>query len=68
VGDTPRDVVAGAAVGCEPHLVLTGNGAAYRDQPLPATFPAGTVVHEDLASFAIWLIAREKRQLAEKSA
>ncbi|MFM1907026.1 MAG: hypothetical protein RLZZ591_703 [Pseudomonadota bacterium] len=68
VGDTPRDVVAGAAVGCEPHLVLTGNGAAYRDRPLPETFPAGTVVHEDLASFAVWLIAREKRQQADKAA
>lgn len=59
VGDTPRDVVAGAAVGCEPHLVLTGNGAAYRDRELPDTFPAGTRVHEDLAAFAVWLIARE---------
>ena len=32
VGDTPRDLEAGAAVGCEPHLVLTGKGAAYRDR------------------------------------
>jgi D-glycero-D-manno-heptose 1,7-bisphosphate phosphatase len=28
VGDSLRDVQAGAAVGCEPHLVLTGQGRA----------------------------------------
>lgn len=58
VGDTRRDLEAGAAVGCEPHLVLTGKGAMYRGQPLPPTFPSGTQVHEDLAAFADHLIAR----------
>jgi D-glycero-D-manno-heptose 1,7-bisphosphate phosphatase len=56
VGDTVRDIVAGAAVGCAPHLVLTGNGAAYRGRALPEVFPAGTQVHEDLAGFAEWLM------------
>ena len=28
VGDTPGDLVAGASVGCVPHLVLTGKGEA----------------------------------------
>ena len=39
MGDTARDLVAGVAVGCEPHLVLTGKGAAYAGKPLPETFP-----------------------------
>jgi D-glycero-D-manno-heptose 1,7-bisphosphate phosphatase len=45
-------------VGCAPHLVLTGKGAAFRGMPLPEPFPPGTQVHEDLAAFADWLIAR----------
>ncbi|TFY99475.1 D-glycero-beta-D-manno-heptose 1,7-bisphosphate 7-phosphatase [Ramlibacter rhizophilus] len=58
VGDTLRDLQAGVAAGCEPHLVLTGQGAAFRDRPLPDTFPAGTRTHADLAAFAEHLIAR----------
>ncbi len=59
VGDQLRDLQAGAAVGCEPHLVLTGKGAAYRGRALPETFPAGTRMHEDLMAFADHLIARQ---------
>jgi D-glycero-D-manno-heptose 1,7-bisphosphate phosphatase len=59
VGDSTRDLVAGVAVGCEPHLVLTGKGAAYRGRALPDSFPAGTRVHEDLAAFADYLVAHE---------
>ena len=55
VGDSVEDLVAGAAVGCQPHLVLTGQGAQFRDRPLPASFPADTRVHEDLAAFAEFL-------------
>jgi D-glycero-D-manno-heptose 1,7-bisphosphate phosphatase len=58
VGDGLRDLQAGVAVGCEPHLVLTGKGAAYRGRPLPPEFPTGTQVHEDLGAFADALIAR----------
>ncbi len=58
VGDTLRDLQAGAAVGCEAHLVLTGKGAAFRGRPLPETFPPGTRVHEDLSAFADHLISR----------
>jgi D-glycero-D-manno-heptose 1,7-bisphosphate phosphatase len=59
VGDTPRDLQAGAAAGCQPHLVLTGKAEALRGQPLPAgTYPADTIVHQDLAAFADWLLAR----------
>jgi len=58
VGDTARDLVAGAAVGCEPHLVLTGKGEAYRGKPLPDSFPPGTRVHENLLAFADYLVSR----------
>ena len=59
LGDSARDVLAGVTAGCEPHLVLTGKGAAYRGRPLPDTFPAETRVHADLSAFADFLIARE---------
>lgn len=61
VGDAARDLIAGATAGCEPHLVLTGKGAAYRGCNLPDTFPAATRVHTDLAAFADFLINRELR-------
>jgi len=56
VGDTLRDLQAGAAVGCSPHLVLTGKGEKLKGQPIPAEFPEGTRVHEDLGAFADWLL------------
>jgi D-glycero-D-manno-heptose 1,7-bisphosphate phosphatase len=59
VGDTLNDLLGAAAVGCEPHLVLTGKGVAYRTCDLPDTFPKDTRVHADLAVFAEFLIARE---------
>ena len=59
VGDSARDVLAGVAAGCEPHLVLTGKGAAYRGRSLPEIFPKATRVHADLAAFADFLLARE---------
>jgi D-glycero-D-manno-heptose 1,7-bisphosphate phosphatase len=58
VGDGLRDVQAGAAAGCEPHLVLTGKGEEFRGRELPATFPPGTQVHRDLAAFADYLVSR----------
>jgi len=56
VGDTPRDLVAGASVGCVPHLVLTGKGEAWRGKALSADFPSGTRVHADLSGFVDWLL------------
>ena len=56
VGDSLRDLQAGATAGCDPHLVLTGKGEALRGQPLPAHFPPDTRVHADLAAFADWLL------------
>lgn len=58
VGDSARDLIAGVAVGCEPHLVLTGKGAAYKGRSLPEAFPAQTQVHEDLSAFVDFLLNR----------
>ena len=60
VGDTARDVVAGMAAGCEPHLVLTGKGAVFKGRSLPDSFPSQTRVHNDLAAFADFLLSREE--------
>ena len=56
VGDSLRDLQAGVAVGCTPHLVHTGKGAAFQGQPLPTTFPSHTQTHADLAGFVDWLL------------
>jgi D-glycero-D-manno-heptose 1,7-bisphosphate phosphatase len=56
VGDSLRDLQAGVAVGCTPHLVHTGKGAAFQGQPLPHTFPSHTLTHADLAGFVDWLL------------
>jgi D-glycero-D-manno-heptose 1,7-bisphosphate phosphatase len=58
VGDSLRDLQAGAAAGCTPHLVLTGKGQKLRGLTLPTDFPQGTRVHEDLAAFADWLLTQ----------
>lgn len=63
-GDRLRDLQAGVACGCEPHFLLTGKGAQFRasvarGEPLPATFPPGTLVHADLGALADFVIARE---------
>ncbi len=63
VGDTPRDLVAGAAVGCPAHLVRTGKGAgltAPEVDALVAQVP-GTRVHADLGAFADALLRDERR-------
>lgn len=59
VGDSARDVLAAVAAGCEPHLVLTGKGAAYSGRSLPDNFPLETRVHADLGAFADFVIERE---------
>ena len=56
VGDSLRDLLAGVSVGCSPHLVHTGKGAAFQGQPLPDTFPRQTQTHADLAGFVDWLL------------
>ena len=59
VGDSLRDVLAGAAAGCEPHLVLTGKSEKYRGLAPPQDLPPGTLVHQDLSAFADFILARE---------
>jgi D-glycero-D-manno-heptose 1,7-bisphosphate phosphatase len=52
VGDAQRDLEAAAAAGARPVLVLTGKGAATRDE---GRLPPGTRVFPDLAAFAAHL-------------
>ena len=62
VGDSLRDLQAGAAAGCAPHLVRTGKGALLDDAALRVikkTVPHA-VFHADLASFAHQLLQRER--------
>jgi D-glycero-D-manno-heptose 1,7-bisphosphate phosphatase len=64
VGDTLRDLQAGVAAGCEPHLVRTGKAAPDRMNDaqiadLVAQVP-GTRVHASLDDFAEWLVARDR--------
>ena len=62
-GDSLRDLQAGAALGCEPHLVRTGKAAAMNDVQLAQTVATvqGTFVHTDLTAFAEFVIQRERR-------
>lgn len=60
-GDSLRDVQAGAAAGCEPHLVLSGKSAHYREGGQPEGLPAGTILHDDLSAFADFIIKRGAR-------
>ena len=67
VGDTIRDLQAGAAVGCQPHLVRTGKGArldAAQIEALCAQVP-GTQVHADLTAFAEHIIRAERKGRAD---
>jgi D-glycero-D-manno-heptose 1,7-bisphosphate phosphatase len=64
VGDSLRDLQAGAAVGCPTHLVRTGKGAKLSEnevQSMVAQIP-GTTVHVDLAAFAEHLIQGERAE------
>ena len=61
VGDAPRDLVAAVAAGCEPHLVLTGKAAGYRGHALPDGYPTNTIVHQDLAAFADYIVGQDVR-------
>jgi len=55
VGDSLRDLQAGASAGFEPHLVKTGKG----EKTLAAGgLPDGTQIHDDLREFAFDFLAR----------
>jgi len=65
VCDTERDLLAAQAAGCEPHLVRTGRAAALTADQLAQWVDGvdGTMVHDDLAAFAEFLLHREHRRL-----
>lgn len=69
VGDLPRDVLAAQSVGCEPHLVRTGQVATMPDVELQALRQQvpGLTIHPDLSAFADYLILRERRVQGEDS-
>ncbi len=63
VGDLPRDVLAAQSVGCEPHLVRTGQAATMSEAELTVLrrrVPDHTI-HPDLSAFADFLILRDRR-------
>ena len=64
-GDSVRDLQAGAAAGCKPHLILTGKSAQYRAGGLPEGLPAGTVTHHDLTAFVDFILERSDPRLHE---
>jgi D-glycero-D-manno-heptose 1,7-bisphosphate phosphatase len=64
VGDLPRDVLAAQSVGCEPHLVRTGQAAGMTEPELVELrrqVPDLTI-HPDLSSFADFIILRDRRE------
>ena len=67
-GDSLRDLQAGAAAGCEPHLVLTGKSAVFRDGGQPDGLPAGTRLHVDLSAFVDFVIERGVSRALQPSA
>jgi D-glycero-D-manno-heptose 1,7-bisphosphate phosphatase len=64
VGDTPRDLMAAQAAGCEPHLVRSGRAAALDAGQLAALVEQvpGTRVHSDLGELASHLLEREHQR------
>jgi D-glycero-D-manno-heptose 1,7-bisphosphate phosphatase len=66
LGDSLRDLQAAAAVGCETHLVRTGKCAEMEPLQIEALLEQvpGTRVHADLASFAEFIVQRERHERA----
>ena len=64
VGDVLRDLQAGASAGCRPHLVRSGKAAKMGPEQIDeiCRLVHGTVVHDDLAAFAEWMIQREREE------
>lgn len=67
-GNAVRHVQAAALAGCVPHLLLTGKSEHLRDRlgqasapelaALAPALPPATQVHEDLTTFADWLLSQ----------
>ncbi len=69
VGDLPRDVLAAQSVGCEPHLVRTGQAATMPESELQNLRQQvmGLTIHPNLSAFADYLIFRDRRVQGEDS-
>ena len=61
VGDSLRDLQAGAALGCKTYLVKTGKGAGTVSEK-SAQLPPGTEVFDDLLSLAYHLVPDDPHQ------
>ncbi|WP_306607279.1 D-glycero-beta-D-manno-heptose 1,7-bisphosphate 7-phosphatase [Azonexus sp.] len=59
IGDSLRDLQAGAALGCTPLLVLTGKGEKTQSE---GNLPPGTLIFPDLAAAVDHLLARESKE------
>lgn len=64
VGDSLRDLQAGIAAGCQPHLVKTGKGLKVLAQAeehggIDNILP-GTMVHENLAAFVDYFLTKQQ--------
>ncbi|WP_265947547.1 D-glycero-beta-D-manno-heptose 1,7-bisphosphate 7-phosphatase [Dechloromonas sp. A34] len=57
IGDSLRDLQAGAAVGCKPILVLTGKGEKTKKE---GNLPEGTREFADLAQAVDWILTKGK--------
>jgi D-glycero-D-manno-heptose 1,7-bisphosphate phosphatase len=56
VGDSLRDLQAGAAMGFPTHLVLTGKG---KETLAAGGLPEGTMVHDDLKAFTLDFLSED---------
>lgn len=67
VGDALRDLEAGVAAGCEPHLVRTGKLGALTSAELTCALEQlpRVMVHADLGAFADFLLERERQRRIE---
>lgn len=61
VGDTARDLVAAAAAGCEPHLVLSGRAAGLPPDQISALIEQVPIAraHASLSAFVDFLLLRD---------
>jgi D-glycero-D-manno-heptose 1,7-bisphosphate phosphatase len=65
-GNALRHVQAAAAAGCPTHLLLTGKSEHLKGRVGPGAdltvaapeLPPGTLLHDDLATFADWLLSQ----------
>jgi len=69
VGDLPRDVLAAQSVGCEPHLVRTGQAATMSEGDLTdlRRRVQDLTIHPDLSAFADFLILRDRKAHGDHS-